>query len=244
MSTSPSHNDLLRFVQETPSDELMKKHLKVVFQVYQKQFGEVCTGCPTKIAGYINRIKNLNHSKMEKSKSNYKLKKGAIIPIPGTSDAYSNENLTDEVALKFLSKNPNRKKLFTQLPDNIDALLGGNKSDKGDATHVKVGDREYTVEEGTAILGQIGVNTSAKTVDGVQRRFDELKAAEKKKLDELFEVAGNINVDTNVNADVDGPGASEIPQGEDPGSLSNVDKVASDAKTVSPKSTSVAKGKI
>ena len=186
---------------------------------------------------------------MDKSKSNYRLKKGTIIPIPGTSQAYSNENLTDEVALKFLSKNPNRKKLFTLLPDNIDELLTG-KVDKVEATHVKVGGREHTVEEGVAILGQIGVNTSAKTVDGVQKRFDGLKAAEKKKLDGLFEVAGNINPEgdaSNLEASADpatGTDANDAPNGDDPQSLANVDKVASDPKTVNPKSKSVDQGKL
>lgn len=133
---------------------------------------------------------------MEKSKSNYRLKKGAIIPIPGTSDAYSNENLTDEVALKFLSKNPNRKKLFTLLPDNIDELLTG-KVDKVEATHVKVGDLEMTVDQGVSVLSQIGVNTKASTVDGVQRRFDSLKEEEKEKLNTLLRSAKNPEPEQN-----------------------------------------------
>lgn len=121
----------IKFIQETDPDELVNRHLKEVFSLYQELFGEVCTGCPTKIAGYINRIKNHTKSKtMEKQKSNYRLKKGAIIPIPGTSLAYSNENLTDEVALKFLKKNPARKQLFTVLPDNVDELIEGNAKTK------------------------------------------------------------------------------------------------------------------
>lgn len=197
MSTlTQHHKERVQFVRDTDPDELVNRHLKEVFDLYGELFGEVCTGCPTKVAGYINRIKNLNHSKMEKSKSNYRLKKGAIIPIPGTSDAYSNENLTDEVALKFLSKNPNRKKLFTLLPDNIDELLTG-KVDKVEATHVKVGDLEMTVDQGVSVLSQIGVNTKASTVDGVQRRFDSLKEEEKEKLNTLLRSAKNPEPEQN-----------------------------------------------
>lgn len=126
-----------------------------------------------------------------KDDRNFKLKTGSILPVPGSSKVYTNENLTDEVALKFIKKNPNRKQLFAVLPKNLDELLSG-KEKASEATHVVVGENKYTVEEGTSILAQIGVNTSAKTIEGVQKRFDGLKAADRKKLDELLSVANTI----------------------------------------------------
>lgn len=131
---------------------------------------------------------------MEKDKREFRLKEGAVLMVPGTSEVYSNGNLTDEVAIRFIKKNPNRKQLFAKLPSNVDKLLEGKEKE---ATHVKVGDRQFTVEEGVSILGQIGVNTSAKTIEGVQKRFDGLKAGEKKKLDELFGVANTLKNEGN-----------------------------------------------
>lgn len=109
-------------------DETGTPFLKILFEVYQYYFREVCTTCPAKIAGYIRQIKNLNPNKMEKS--NFILKKQAIIVIPGTSEAYSNANLTDEVAIKFLKENSNRKSLFVQLPENLDQLLSDEQVEK------------------------------------------------------------------------------------------------------------------
>ncbi|MEE4246326.1 MAG: hypothetical protein V2I33_13035 [Kangiellaceae bacterium] len=117
----------IELIQNTPSDELVKKHLKVVFDTYYQLFGEVCTGCPTKIAGYIQRIKNLKNKKvMAKDKRNFNLKKGTIIPIPGTSKVYSDANLTDDIAIQLLKANPNRRVLFSKLPENLEDLLSEN----------------------------------------------------------------------------------------------------------------------
>jgi hypothetical protein len=195
MNLSQNLNERVRFVSETPADELVRKHLTEVFDLYQELFGEVCTGCPTKIAGYINRIKKLKKSKVMKDDRNFKLKTGSILPVPGSSKVYTNENLTDEIALKFIKKNP-----------NLDELLSG-KEKASEATHVVVGENNYTVEEGTSILAQIGVNTSAKTIEGVQKRFDGLKAADRKKLDELLSVANTIKNE--------GDGGTKEPVGPD-----------------------------
>ena len=53
------------------------------------------------------------------------------------------------------------------------------------------GDLEMTVDQGVSVLSQIGVNTKASTVDGVQRRFDSLKEEEKEKLNTLLSSAKN-----------------------------------------------------
>lgn len=120
----------LELIQKTPSDELVKKHLKIVFTTYQKLFGEVCTGCPTKIAGYINRIKKFQKTDiMSQEKSNFTLSGKSVILVPGTSKVYSNANLTDEVAIAFIRKNANRRALFSKVPSNLSELLEGGSED-------------------------------------------------------------------------------------------------------------------
>jgi len=140
--SSPRLKERLEFVKQTPTDELVKNHLKEVFALYQVVYGEVCTGCLTKIAGYIKKLKNLkNYKTMSKEKPNFRLKKGTIIPVPGTSEVYSDQNMTDEIALKFIKKNPNRKQLFEVLPKNLDELLAEAEGNEEKA----LGD--YTISE-------------------------------------------------------------------------------------------------
>lgn len=134
----------IEFIKDTPSDELVQYHLKVVFRTYQATFGEVCTGCATKISGYIKRLKTVDIKKvMEKTKSNFTLKTGKLIVFKGQSKGYSNANLTDEVAIKFLKGNENRKALFAKLPENIDALLSDDADEAGATKSLK----DYTATE-------------------------------------------------------------------------------------------------
>ena len=56
--------------------------------------------------------------------SQYILKAGVVIQPDGTSDVYTNANLTDAVAAEFLQKYPAAKGLFEKIPDNTSN--GGN----------------------------------------------------------------------------------------------------------------------
>lgn len=53
--------------------------------------------------------------KMENRK--YKLKRGVVIQVPGTTDVYTHVNLTDDVAKAYLEKYPNKVKLFDAIPE-------------------------------------------------------------------------------------------------------------------------------
>lgn len=64
-----------------------------------------------------------NHDKMHE-KSNYILKAGVVIQPDGTSEVYTNANLTDSVAAAFLKKYPAATGLFEKIPDNTSD--GGN----------------------------------------------------------------------------------------------------------------------
>ncbi len=106
--------DVKTLIQGT--DENGESFLKHVFKLHIVLFGETCTACANKIAHYINRIKNVNIEKMNNTKSLFKLKKGVIIPVLGSSEVYSEHNITDPIAKKLLKENPNRISLFQSYP--------------------------------------------------------------------------------------------------------------------------------
>ena len=52
-----------------------------------------------------------------KEKCNYRLKNGVLLqPEFGSSEMYTNDNLTDEVAEKYLAKNPRGEIYFAHVP--------------------------------------------------------------------------------------------------------------------------------
>ena len=67
------------------------------------------------------RIFTKNHLKMEKSK--FRLKPGVVIVPSNDPEVYTNNNLTDEVAIAFLKERPGARGLFAELPENVDDLL-------------------------------------------------------------------------------------------------------------------------
>ncbi|WP_353166442.1 hypothetical protein [Empedobacter brevis] len=137
--SSKKQNQVLKNLEELQalsSEEILKGRdsnntpfLKILFEVHQALFQETCTTCPAKIAGYIHRIKNFKIEQMSQ-KSNFTLHTGAVIIFAGTSESYSNANLTDEIAIRFIRLNENRKSLFSKLPENIDELLSDEQVEK------------------------------------------------------------------------------------------------------------------
>lgn len=72
------------------------------------------------------------HGKM-KEKSNYTLKNGALIQLEfGSSEMYTNANITDEIAEKFLSENPNNRRFFSELPFDWEARVKNRVSGESD----------------------------------------------------------------------------------------------------------------
>lgn len=63
-------------------------------------------------------IITLNINKMENRK--YKLKRGVVIQVPGTTEVYTHVNLTDEVARAYLAKYPNKAKLFEAIHQEVE----------------------------------------------------------------------------------------------------------------------------
>ncbi|GLB47754.1 hypothetical protein [Neptunitalea lumnitzerae] len=146
--------DAVTFIQQTTSEVLVKQHLKLVFETYQSLFGEVCTNCPAKISGYIKRIKKHGRKNAGIGQTltcSFLLKERSIIMKPGSNEVYSNANLTDEVAIAFLRKNPNRKVLFSKLPNHLETLLK-EKKDNDPRTKDDLVLEDYTMTELRALF--------------------------------------------------------------------------------------------
>jgi hypothetical protein len=114
--------------------------LKNVFDLHYKLFKETCTNCPNKIAGYIQKLKTYKFIEKMENTSNFKLKKGVLIVVPGTSNAFTESNLTDEVAVWYLAKNINRKANFDDLPDDFEDLV--NKFLENQSNEVEKAEKE------------------------------------------------------------------------------------------------------
>ena len=108
------------------SDSRGNRYLGQMLALYTETFGEPCTGCPKKYPIYLKRLKQFQMKK-EKKEGLFQLEKAVTIPIFGTSEVYSDENITDEAALKILSRNPNAINLFKKKPENWEELVEAYK---------------------------------------------------------------------------------------------------------------------
>lgn len=160
--------------------------LRHIFELHYKIFGETCSNCPGKISGYIQKLKNFNPiKKMETTSKIFQLKEGVIIPVAGTSDAYSNANLTDEIAVKLLADNLNRKILFEKLPENLDELIAEGIEVDLDPEVLTFGEKTLTIEEALSLLEKINVTSKAITVTGVLKKINSLTAEQKTDFENL-----------------------------------------------------------
>jgi spore cortex formation protein SpoVR/YcgB (stage V sporulation) len=97
------------------SDANGDRYLPQMLKLYADTFNkEPCGGCPKSFSRYLRELRNQIMAKEEKRA--FLFKKDVMFPIMGTSESYSNENLTDEIALKILSKNPNAIQIFEKFP--------------------------------------------------------------------------------------------------------------------------------
>ena len=113
-------------------------------RLYYEVLGKHLNGCrcPDKwhdaeleINSYIKK-----HGKM-KEKSNYKLRAGVILQIAGSSEIYTNDNLTDEVAAAFLKEHPNAAGRFEVIPTaekDAEAPKAGGESSELEAAHNRI----------------------------------------------------------------------------------------------------------
>lgn len=117
------YNDTLKTLQKMESrytdgfSSLDRSFLdKLYYRLYGREISNRgCSDCYRDAYMEI-RIKLKRDQAMPKI-SNYKLKAGAVISFFGESVAYTNANLTDEVAERYLAKNANNASMFAELPD-------------------------------------------------------------------------------------------------------------------------------
>ena len=113
-------------------------------RLYYEVLGKRLSGCRCldrwhdavlEINSYIKK-----HGKM-KEKSNYKLRAGVILQIAGSSEIYTNDNLTDEVAAAFLKEHPNAAGRFEVIPTakkDAEAPKAGRESSELKAAHNRI----------------------------------------------------------------------------------------------------------
>ncbi|MFV0377764.1 MAG: hypothetical protein ACK5JD_10750 [Mangrovibacterium sp.] len=114
---------------------------------------------------------------IQKTSSNFKLEKGVTIPIFGTSEVYSAENITDEAALKILSRNPNARKLFKSLPKDWEEQVEAYKLGE---TKVKDLDdiAKLTVPQIRALFPQATGRSKADLLNSIGELYPELKGGD------------------------------------------------------------------
>ena len=113
-------------------------------RLYYEVLGKHLNGCrcPDKWHDAVLEINSYikKHGKM-KEKSNYKLRAGVILQIAGSSEIYTNDNLTDEVAAAFLKEHPNAAGRFEVIPTaekDAEAPKAGGESSELEAAHNRI----------------------------------------------------------------------------------------------------------
>ena len=77
----------------------------------------------------IEMIVYLNKNGKMKEKSDYGLKNGVVLQMEfGSSEMYTNANLTDEIAEKYLERYPDNIKYFSKKPDDWDERVKSRKN--------------------------------------------------------------------------------------------------------------------
>lgn len=113
-------------------------------RLYYEVLGKHLNGCrcPDRWHDAVLEINSYikKHGKM-KEKSNYKLRAGVILQIAGSSEIYTNDNLTDEVAAAFLKEHPNAAGRFEVIPTaekDAEAPKAGGESSELEAAHNRI----------------------------------------------------------------------------------------------------------
>lgn len=119
----------------------------VIATVYYEVLGRHLpdNNCPDKWRDAVVEINIYikKHGKM-KEKTKYRLRQGVILQIAGSSQVYTNDNLTDKIAEKYLKENPNAAKRFEIIPtDEKDtAAAGSNDAERLRAADIKIAELE------------------------------------------------------------------------------------------------------
>lgn len=128
-----------------PSDKLSKSDIKQLQELHQKEFGETfCGSCQGEILEAFKKIKSLymiTDFELKGLNPYYRLEKGK----PGT---ISNSQMSNKLALQFLSIDPTRIKLFSKYPEDWREQIGEKTSfSQSTGKHERENSKEVTREE-------------------------------------------------------------------------------------------------
>lgn len=91
----------------------------IISNLYTEVIGKKVRDCNCRDKWHdavIEALLYLKKNKAMREKCDYKLRAGVILHISGSSEVYTNDNLTNEVAEKFLKDNPNAVGRFAVIP--------------------------------------------------------------------------------------------------------------------------------
>lgn len=173
-------------------------------RLYYEVLGKRLSGCrcPDKWHDAVLEINSYikKHGKM-KEKSNYKLRAGVILQIAGSSEIYTNDNLTDEVAAAFLKEHPNATGRFEVIPTakkDAEAPKAGGESSELEAAHNRIAilESEKAELESRCAALQARIDAAAATDD----EKPENESGEAESADEADEQPAGYNGNTADDA--------------------------------------------
>ena len=173
-------------------------------RLYYEVLGKRLNGCrcPDKWHDAVLEINSYikKHGKM-KEKSNYILRAGVILQIAGSSEIYTNDNLTDEVAAAFLKEHPNATGRFEVIPTakkDAEAPKAGGESSELEAAHNRIAilESEKAELESRCAALQARIDAAAATDD----EKPENESGEAESADEADEQPAGYNGNTADDA--------------------------------------------
>ena len=107
----------------------------IISNLYTEVLGKKVRDCNCRDKWHDAVIEALLYLKKHnamREQCNYKLRAGVVLHISGSSEVYTNANLTDAVAQKFLQENPNAASRFAVIPNTtpIKTRKSANKARK------------------------------------------------------------------------------------------------------------------
>lgn len=136
MSVSEAYNTLLALSRADKPYSSAEE--SIISNLYTEVLGKKVRDCNCRDKwrdAVIEALLFLKKHNAMREKCNYQLRAGVILHISGSSEVYTNANLTDEVAQKFLQENPNAASRFAVIPNitPTKARKGANKARKARA---------------------------------------------------------------------------------------------------------------
>ena len=101
-------------------DSLWAEDKRIVEELYREVLWKEVRKCNCKDRhkdALIEVFYYLKRNKKMKEKSKYVLKPGAVLQIFGDPRTFTNNNLTEEIAVEKLNAHPNDRSLFAVIPD-------------------------------------------------------------------------------------------------------------------------------